>query len=106
VGSLFKFLGRLARKIWKKIKGHSAKAMKKLKKRLKKLKERAQAIAPVVVSEQVAATGSKVFKVAVLSAIASGMIASGLAETPVGAPVTVLIGGEITRTTQQIWSTQ
>jgi hypothetical protein len=62
-------------------------------------------LAPVVASEPVATTGSKVFKLAALSLIASGMIASGFAETPIGAPVTVLVGGEITRTTQQIWST-
>jgi hypothetical protein len=100
---LLRSLGRSVKKIWKKIKGGAAKVSKKIKARRK---ARKNMDAPALAGEQRSNAGSKVFKLLALSAIASGMIASGVAETPVGVPVTALLGGEIARTTQQIWSTQ
>jgi ribosomal protein L18E len=95
---MFRTLGRrvrsFAKKLAKKIKDKVAKAIKKSKKNR----------APVASGEYRDATGSKAFRLVFLSALAGGLIASGLAETPVGAPVTAVIGGEIARTTQQIWS--
>jgi len=78
--------------------------IKKIKSKMAKIAAKKSRKAPALTGEPRFNAGSKVFKVLILSAIASGLIASGLAETPIGAPVTAVIGGEIARTTQQIWS--
>jgi hypothetical protein len=97
---MFHAIGHFLKKVLKKI-SKIAKGVSKKGKHSKGLSETVNTPA----AQQARKTGSMAVKLVILTVIASGVFLSGFAAHPVGVPIAAALGGEIARTSAQIWST-
>lgn len=102
---MFHAIGRLLKKVAKKVIQKISKIAEGVSKKGKHSIGSTEA-SSTAAYEQAGRRASMAVKLVVLTVIASGVYLSGFAAHPVGVPIAAALGGEIARTTSQIWSSE